>query len=559
MNKLFYLFILSILSAAPLHLFGAEWSPVSKEVPTFFIGAPNLEEIKKEDQINDKQGKLYRIGVSTYTHITSSNSGRWTTLPTGEQMWQLIVKNPNAEALSFIFHSFSLSPNSIFFVQNKQGQQVSETITKADQMEDLQQHIALCFGDELVLTLIEPTNEPNSEFVLSRVIYNYRSTGNPSYQKINESDDCEVNINCTEGANYLDEKKGVARIYVVGSDGAGWCSGSVVNNLANDCKPYMLTALHCGPAVNTSAANMNLWKFYFQYEAPTCTNPTSVGSLASKFISGCFRIADSNDNNGTDISKSDFLLVQMGTLLNEEVTIGKLITFNAYWNGWDAGGSTTTGGVGIHHPAGDIKKISTFNGTTVSSTWASVSGTHWRVSWSSTANGHGVTEGGSSGSPLFAYNGGASRIIGTLSGGSSYCTSPTNPDLYGKVSYHWQSAGSLNNQRLKPWLDPSNSGTMVQNGSYNPCSFIGLKEQENKKNGIRMYPNPTAGVLFVDLTTQQGTVILEIYDLMGKLVASTNTTAGLIFEWPLSDLSEGLYQVVVLGKKGRSMQRISKQ
>ena len=48
-----------------------------------------------------------------------------------------------------------------------------------------------------------------------------------------------------------------------------------------------------------------------------------------------------------------------------------------------------------------------------------------------TSNGHGVTEGGSSGSPIFNQS---KRIVGQLSGGSSTCNSPNYSDLYGKMS-----------------------------------------------------------------------------------------------------------------------------
>ena len=88
----------------------------------------------------------------------------------------------------------------------------------------------------------------------------------------------------------------------------------------------------------------------------------------------------------------------------------------------------------------------------------------WRVFWASTDNGHGVTEGGSSGSPIFNQDG---HIVGTLSGGSSYCDYPNYPDYYGKLSYHWLSNGAADNRRLKPWLDPTESGVTTLEG-YDP-------------------------------------------------------------------------------------------
>ena len=36
-------------------------------------------------------------------------------------------------------------------------------------------------------------------------------------------------------------------------------------------------------------------------------------------------------------------------------------TFNVYYNGWNRKDTTSPSGVGIHHPEGDLKKISTYD------------------------------------------------------------------------------------------------------------------------------------------------------------------------------------------------------
>ena len=441
---------------------------LDNNVPVKMIAAPDLEALHLEDIQRDKLGLLYRIGLASTVNITPLNSGIWTTLPNGDRKWQLVVKSSGAEALSFLFETFKLYGASTLVITDLNGKLVHNPLTSDDVESHFRQHAALCFGDELLLTLIEPKYTQTSELFLDRVMFNYRSTGNPNFQKINESDPCEINVNCSPvGDLWQDEKKGVARILVVDGGGQGWCTGSLINNTSQDCKPYFLTALHCG--VSATAANMTQWKFYFKYEAPSCTNPSTAGTLDDYFITGCVRIADSGDNGGD--SGSDFLLVKLGSSTNEATIITNLksANFSAYWNGWNANTAATTGGVGIHHPAGDIKKISTFSGSTISAGWNG-NGllSHWRQSWTSNSNGHGVTEGGSSGSPLF--NNSQGYIIGTLTGGSSSCNSPTSPDFYGKMSYHWTSNGTANNLRLKPWLDPTNSGVLTLAGSANPCS-----------------------------------------------------------------------------------------
>jgi hypothetical protein len=441
----------------------------SKNIPIRSVEAPDRAQLAEEDALRDRQGLLYRIGVARLTNVTTANSGIWTTLVNGDRQWQLIVNAPGAEAISFLFETFKIYGGTTLRIQNMKGQDVHALMTVSDVQEHFRQNAALCFGDKLVLTLTEPKYTTPSEIDMDRIMYNYRSTGNPNAQKINESDACEVNVNCTPvGDAWQDEKRGVARLYVVEGAQAGWCSGTLINNTAADCKPYFLTALHCG--VNATTANMNQWKFYFRYEAPSCTNPTTGGSLASHFITGCLRVADSGDGGGN--SGSDFLLVKLGNASNEASIITQLksTAFNAYWNGWNANTAVTTGGAGIHHPAGDIKKISTFTGNTVSTQWGSANGSHWRVTWTSNSNGYGVTEGGSSGSPLF--NDSQGYVIGTLTGGGSFCTNQTAPDQYGKMAFHWTNNGTTTNRQLKPWLDPTNSGVLILAGSNDPCSVV---------------------------------------------------------------------------------------
>ena len=470
---------------------------LSKEVPTLALQIPDLGALAAEDILRDKQGVLYRIGVALPAHLTTQNAGHWTTNADGSRTWQMVVSAPGAEALSYLFEKFVLHGGSTLRIQNLGGQDVHPVLTSADVEAHQMQNAALCGGSKHVLTLTEPAYTTPSEIYIDRVMYNYRSTGYDVEEKINESDPCEVNVNCSPvGDTWQEEKRGVARIYVVEGTQAGWCSGSLINNTAQDCKPYFLTALHCG--VNATTANMNQWKFYFRYEAVACTNPTSVGTLANFSVTGCLRIADSADGGGN--SGSDFLLVKLGNANNENTVINNLksANFNAYWNGWNANTNPTTGGVSIHHPAGDIKKISTFSGNTVSTQWGNATGSHWRVVWTANANGHGVTEGGSSGSPLFDNTG---NIIGTLTGGSSYCTALSAPDQYGKMSFHWTNNGMPAIEQLKPWLDPANLNVLVFGGSADPCTPTTPVAPTANFTASATSITPATTVSFTDLST----------------------------------------------------------
>ena len=154
------------------------------------------------------------------------------------------------------------------------------------------------------------------------------------------------------------------------------------------------------------------------------------------------------------------------------------MSWNPYYNGWDKSGTASSSGVGIHHPAGDAKKISTYTTTLGTGTWPNggMSSAHWTVKWASTTNGYGCVEGGSSGSPLFDNN---KRVIGTLTGGNSDCSNQsTATDYYGKFSKHWDANGTSNDKKLQPWLDPLGTNPTTLDG-YDPNNPSGVNNPQN--------------------------------------------------------------------------------
>jgi hypothetical protein len=94
------------------------------------------------------------------------------------------------------------------------------------------------------------------------------------------------------------------------------------------------------------------------------------------------------------------------------------VTFVGWNTATPASGVTLTC---IHHPAGDYKRIS-FGQR------ASSSANFRIIRWNTDS---GVTEPGSSGSPLFNTN---KEFIGQLWGGSSSCSNPTATDEYGRFN-----------------------------------------------------------------------------------------------------------------------------
>jgi len=223
----------------------------------------------------------------------------------------------------------------------------------------------------------------------------------------------------------------------------------MVNNTRFDGTPFFLTANHC-----ISGQNVANWVFIFKYGAPTCPNPGGDGPTTFS-INGSTLLA----NN----SHSDFALLKLSSK--------PPVSYNAYYNGWSRSNVPATGGIGIHHPSGDVKKISyamlpytpkTYLGTTVPG-----DSSHWHVSWT-IMPGSGqiaITEGGSSGSPIYDQN---KRVVGQLHGGYSSCTATDKTDFYGKFDRSWN-YGTTPATRLKDWLDSVNTGVTFVDG-YDPNS-----------------------------------------------------------------------------------------
>ncbi|MBN2680988.1 MAG: T9SS type A sorting domain-containing protein [Bacteroidales bacterium] len=411
------------------------------------LPALDMNEIEILDKEDEKNGQLYTIARSIYCDLNMENSGEWTNMQDGSRVWRLKISSKDAMALGVHFSEFYIPTGGQLFMYGEDGKKVIGPLTNSDNPPRKVYVNDFVQGESVIIEYVE-SNEAfeNAILYISEVAYAYRDMhilfGTKDF---GDSESCEVNINCPEGTNWQDEKRGVARLLTKEGINYGWCSGTLVNNTAEDCLPYVLTANHCGNA--STESDFDAWRFYFNYEAEGCTSPTSEPSY--DLSTGCSMIAYGSESGG-----SDYYLVRLNYLIPD--------SWNLYYNGWNRSTSATSGGVSIHHPAGDIKKISTFTSNTISSTWSgAASNAHWRVVWASTTTNHGVTEGGSSGSPLFDNNG---RVIGTLTGGSSYCSNPTWPDYYGKFSYHWESNGTTDVKRLKPWLDPLNTGAVTLDG-----------------------------------------------------------------------------------------------
>jgi hypothetical protein len=401
---------------------------------------PNIAALKIEDSLTDNSGTApWRFGFNNNTNINISNSGTWINLPNGDRIWQLVVVCKNALTINLTFSQTVIPTGNELYVYNPSKDFILGKFT-ASHLYNGELGTELVPGEMTIIEYFVPKGSSIGNVNICTVTHGYRTPNEFLLKAFGGSGACNVNVNCPEGVAWTQQRNSVVML-VSGSN--GFCTGALINNTLNDGKPYVLTANHC-------YSNPATWIFRFQWESTSCINPSTSPTFQS--LSGAVLRAQ-----GTP---SDFCLVEItGGLVNGTVPAA----YTPYFSGWDNTETISTSAVCIHHPSGDIKKIAIENNALISTNFGgSPSNSHWGVlSWDL-----GVTEPGSSGSPLFNQN---RRIIGQLHGGASACGASVLSDEYGKVSVSWNPAGSTSSGQLKYWLDPNNTNASFIDG-YDPSN-----------------------------------------------------------------------------------------
>ncbi len=422
------------------------------KIPTKLMTHVPMNSLHLEDEREEREGLPPRFGYPFQVNFNLNNTGAWLDLPNGERLWRLKLESPGALSINLLFNKFRIPEGGKFFVYSADRKQVLGAFTRKNVKSDGRFGTGLVFGDKVILEYLEPKNRASkSELEVGTVVHGYRYINYEVGKNYGDAAACEVDVNCASAAGREDQVKSVALMLI---GGIRWCTGALINNVDEDCTPLFLTSNSCMSsydAVDNPKATG--FTFYWRYESPTCGG--GDGSIYET-TNGAVVLANSS-NTGT-VVESDFALLE---LLENPAD-----NYDVYFAGWDASSAAPINVFSIHHPLGDVKKISEDDGALVSSAFPVFGGgvTHWGVfNWES-----GIMESGSIGAPLFLSSN--KRIVGQHSGGLSNCGAPYE-DYFGKFSYSWLNNGATDpRRRLKDWLDPSNIGLTAMDGVYSPCN-----------------------------------------------------------------------------------------
>lgn len=391
-------------------------------VPVIQVPPPDLPSLATDDARRVAEGLPYRFAVPHDVIVTPEMDGVWDIDADGNARWQLRIASQRVPHINLGFAFWQMPDSGEMVVAATDGSYGLTPFTALDNMPHGELWLPIVRADDILLTITclpEDAQAVRDDITLTSINVGYRGFGVKQPTGTEGSGSCNVDVVCSQGDPWFAEIPCVG-VYAV----SGWwtCSGGMLNNTAEDQRPFFLTANHCG--VNTG--NDQTMVVYWNYENSYCRTGGGAGGSGNgntnQYTSGGSVVRASS-------SGSDFTLVE----LNNDPNSSYEVTFC----GWDRRTVTPQQGVGIHHPQLQEKRIS-FDYNSLSS-----DGSYWRVNdWDL-----GTTEPGSSGSLLFNQD---HRVVGQLYGGTAACSN-NGYDIYGKVSVSW-------NAGMGSWLDYAGTG-----------------------------------------------------------------------------------------------------
>lgn len=330
-----------------------------------------------------------------------------------------------AKSLSVNFDEFFLPVGAEMYIYNKNGKMVTGPITYKENNNTGKWGSSIYQGDEITIEVKVPLRKKNSlRLHLNNIAYGFSQA-----YGFGNSSSCNINVLCGLGSGWEAERNAVA--LVLSDNGSILCSGAMINNACNDLRPYFLTANHC-----LTGQDVSQMRYIFQYWSAACT-PSQDDPVSLLFYGSTLRATDAT---------SDFGLLE----LDETPSINSNINY--------AGWSRNTSGISetriLHHPAGDVMKVSRDVDPPTTTTFLTKS--VWQLDLDD-----GATDGGSSGAPYFNQD---HRIIGQHYArnivSSNECLNTVK--YGGRFDVSW-TGGGTSSTRLSDWLDPQSTGLTTTN------------------------------------------------------------------------------------------------
>jgi len=422
------------------------WLPSIPEAAIIALKQQNAQEDTRRLQIGLSRPFDNPIIVNRQTTLPS----QWTLLTNGWHILSAQVVSAGARGLRLHFERVSLPSGAQFVIYDPGNLSLPSIAIEAKSFETEPDLWApTLFAEQTVIECqLPPGVDPATvAFTISGLSHIYNGPVPGRFSKVGS---CEVDVSCYP--EYSQQAAGVAMISYVHAGNTYLCTGCLLESTHQSTAEYFLTARHC-IGNQTLASTL---EFVWLFQTTNCDGtPPDIASVPTT-------------SGGAELlatGVSDFALLRLR----------KPAPPGVFYLGWTIDRPSAAETLaGIHHPDGSYKRIcvGTFFDSDIY---------HTGVQWS-----NGVTESGSSGSPLLNA---AHQVIGQLSGGfngpGSSCDNPTAPDEYGRFDVTYP--------LIKKWIDPiGTSGP-----SFVPATYNGLFYDQS--NGVLQ---ASSGSLTVRITAK---------------------------------------------------------
>ena len=449
----------------PLPLHASSGTRSAGPLAALFVEMPsfNIQATLRQSQQGHANLKSLEFAHKFHTFLRPENSGIIFTTD-NMKVWRVGIRSKDAYSINILFSKFRLPPGAQLFVYNTDQSEILGSYTERNNSELNMLPVQPVGGDELIVEYQEPL-QPLFTGLVEIGEVNHDFTG---LFRATEPDDpaqgCHPNLVCFP--EDIQPGSGVVGLII---NGTTYCTGALVNNTLEDATPYLLTATHCLNNSYFFEKNdyYNKWQNFGQSE--NWLYDKVAGSIVAFFnynsplcdidIRGPLQMTMASADSVLISERHDISLLRLKEIPPAE--------YQPYYLGWNAGSSPSAPFHGLHHPNGGIKKVAIdedrlrLGSFTLPNNYQAEPNSFWEVGgWD-----NGATEGGSSGSPLLDRE---KRVLGTLTGGISMCSSPRGPDSYASLSKFWNVEGSLDNSNPISYYLAPEGAQATQTGGFNP-------------------------------------------------------------------------------------------
>ena len=205
-----------------------------------------------------------QVGVNRSVEVSPNTRAQKFVNPDGSEVIVLIIKSSGASGIGVHFRDFALADGEEVYVYGTTADSiVFGPFTDKGPWGSSDFWSGTVHGDTVVIEFYTRTGENGQGFEIFEVSHIF--TELDSRRRPNEPDvlDCQVDASC-----YGDPQKNAVGRILFNDNGLYVCTGTLLNNVAQDRTPYFLTANHC---VNTQAVAQTVEVYWF-YQTTSCNS-----------------------------------------------------------------------------------------------------------------------------------------------------------------------------------------------------------------------------------------------------------------------------------------------